>query len=168
MHSEVTATAAAAFPVLVVWAGAVDAVSRSIPNAVVATLAACFAVFAVAAGLPARDVSEHLLCAFAVLACGFVLFSISVLGAGDAKLLAGAALWFGFDKILPFIASVAFAQTHSAFILGGLHWTCGPCPTARPSPPAPLLCSRIGLRLSDSCSPSSSTGKRVPPHTKSS
>jgi prepilin peptidase CpaA len=109
MHSEVTATAAAVFPVLVVWAGAVDAVSRSIPNAVVATLAACFAVFAVAAGLPARDVSEHLLCAFAVLACGFVLFSISVLGAGDAKLLAGAALWFGFDKILPFIASVAFA-----------------------------------------------------------
>ncbi len=109
MFSPMTAMAAAALPVLLVWAGAVDTVTRSIPNAIVLLLAACFALFAAAAGIPAIDVLTHLVCASAILAAGFVLFSHSLLGGGDAKLLAGASLWFGFENILPFLASVALA-----------------------------------------------------------
>jgi prepilin peptidase CpaA len=104
-----TATAAATFPVLLVWAGAVDVVTRSIPNTVVAVLAASFAGFAVFAGLPIIEVFAHFCCACIVLAGGFVLFFYSLLGGGDAKLLAGAALWFGFENILPFLAAVALA-----------------------------------------------------------
>ncbi len=52
MDSSLTATAAAALPVLVVWAGAVDVVTRAIPNKVVMALAACFGFFAATAHLP--------------------------------------------------------------------------------------------------------------------
>jgi prepilin peptidase CpaA len=109
MVSLATATVAATFPVLIVWAGAVDAVTRSIPNAVVAVLAVSFAGFAAIAGLPILEVLAHFACALAVLAGGFVLFFYSLLGGGDAKLLAAAALWFGFEDILPFLAAVALA-----------------------------------------------------------
>ncbi|MGO8954487.1 MAG: prepilin peptidase [Rhodomicrobium sp.] len=109
MFPAMAATAAATFPVLLVWAGAVDIVTRSIPNAVVLLLAACFVVFAAAAGIDIARLMAHLLCAVAVLIGGAVLFSESWIGGGDAKLLAGAALWFGFENILPFLASVALA-----------------------------------------------------------
>src|SRR5208337_2800414 len=109
MFTPLTATAAASLPVLLVWAGAVDIVTRSIPNAVVLLLAACFVVFAAAAGIDIAQLIAHVLCALAVLIGGFVLFSESWIGGGDAKLLAGAALWFGFDNILPFLAWVALA-----------------------------------------------------------
>jgi prepilin peptidase CpaA len=109
MVSPMAATAAAAFPVLVVWAGAVDTLTRSIPNSVVAALAAGFALFAMTAGLTILDAVAHLLCAFGILACGFALYRFSLLGGGDAKLTAGAALWFGFDQLLPFLESVALA-----------------------------------------------------------
>ena len=38
-----------------------------------------------------------------------MLFSQTLIGGGDAKLLAGAALWFGFENVLPFLAGVALA-----------------------------------------------------------
>jgi len=102
-------TAAATLPVLLVWAGAVDIVSRSIPNSIVLLLCACFLVFAGAAGLDAARLAAHLACACAVLIGGFVLFCGTSIGGGDAKLLAGAALWLGFENILQFLAWVALA-----------------------------------------------------------
>jgi len=77
--------------------------------AVVLSLAVCFVLFAAMAGLPVLDAGAHVLCAVTILAGGFVLFYLSLLGGGDAKLLASAALWFGFDQLLPFLASVALA-----------------------------------------------------------
>ncbi len=115
MMSSLTSTAAAALPVLIVWAGAVDIVTRSIPNSLVLLLAACFAIFAAAAGIDAGRWFTHLACGCAVLAGGFVLFSQSLIGGGDAKLLAGAALWFGFENILQFLAAAALAGGALAF-----------------------------------------------------
>ena len=109
MFSPVTALAAATLPVLLVWAGAVDAVTRSIPNSIVLLLAACFGFIAAVAGITPAEIFTHFVCACAILAGGFVLFSHSLLGGGDAKLLASAALWFGFDNILPFLSAVALA-----------------------------------------------------------
>ncbi len=109
MLSPLTATAAASLPVLMVWAAAVDIVARSIPNTLVLVLAGCFAAFAALAGISAGDWLAHVACASAVLTVGFVLFSYSLIGGGDAKLLAGASLWFGFDNVLPFLAAVALA-----------------------------------------------------------
>ena len=105
MDSSLTATAAAALPVILVWAAAVDILTRTIPNTVVLLLTACFAVFAVAAGMPLAQIVAHAACASAVLLFGFLLFSQSMIGGGDAKLLAAASLWFGFDSLLPFLAS---------------------------------------------------------------
>ncbi len=109
MDSSLTATAAAALPVILVWAAAVDILTRAIPNTVVLALAACFAVFAVAAGIPIAQILAHAACAGAVLLFGFLLFSQSMIGGGDAKLLAAASLWFGFENLLPFLAATALA-----------------------------------------------------------
>jgi prepilin peptidase CpaA len=109
MDSSLTATAAAALPVILVWAAAVDIFTRAVPNTLVLLLAACFAVLAVAAGIPPTKIGSHMICACVVLACGFLLFSQSMLGGGDAKLLAAASLWFGFETLLPFLAATALA-----------------------------------------------------------
>ncbi len=102
-------TAAAALPVLLVWAGAVDLLTKAIPNKVVLLLAACFLFFAVTGEMPFAQIAAHMACACIVLVCGFLLFSRSLIGGGDAKLLAAASLWFGFDSLLPFLAGTALA-----------------------------------------------------------
>jgi prepilin peptidase CpaA len=109
MLSPMMATAAAALPLLLVWAGAVDIVNRSIPNSIALLLAAGFSVFAAAAGFSAPQFFAHALCAFAVLAGGFLLYSHSLIGGGDAKLLASLALWSGFENILQLLAWISLS-----------------------------------------------------------
>ena len=102
MDLSLTATAAAALPVILVWAAAVDILTRTIPNTVVLLLTACFALFAIAAGMPLAEIVAHAACASTVLIFGFLLFSLSMIGGGDAKLLAAASLWFGFGSCFRF------------------------------------------------------------------
>ncbi len=109
MLSFLTALAAAFLPVILVWAGAVDLLTRSIPNSLVLLLAVSFAFFAIVAGLPLGQILAHFICAAGVLLLGFALYTRSFIGGGDAKLLAGAALWFGFENILPLFAGTALA-----------------------------------------------------------
>ena len=109
MDSSLIATAAAALPVLLVWAAAVDILTREIPNTVVLLLAGAFGLFAGTAGMSVAQIMVHVVCACAVLTFGFLLFSRSLLGGGDAKLLAAASLWFGFENLLPFLAATALA-----------------------------------------------------------
>jgi prepilin peptidase CpaA len=109
MSTFLTSTAAAFLPVLLVWAGALDILTRSIPNTIVLCLVVCFGIFAIADRMAIGQVLEHAVCGGIVLFCGYLLFSISMMGGGDAKLLAGSALWFGFDNILPLIAAISLA-----------------------------------------------------------
>lgn len=88
---------------------AVDIFTRAIPNRVVLLIAACFGAFALADGMPLPQIAAHAACAAAALAVGFLLYSQRLFGGGDAKLLAAAALWFGFDSLLPFLAVTALA-----------------------------------------------------------
>jgi prepilin peptidase CpaA len=109
MLSPLNATAAAALPVLLVWAGAVDIVTKSIPNSIVLLLAAGFSAFAAAAGLSVPQLFAHAFCALAVLTGGFFLYSQSLIGGGDAKLLASLALWSGFENILQLLVWISLA-----------------------------------------------------------
>ena len=49
----------------------------------------------------------HIGLGFAVLVFGVALFAFGLLGGGDAKLLAAAALWIGYDSFLPYLFSAA-------------------------------------------------------------
>ena len=57
--------------------------------------------------MPWPEFVSHLAAGAILLAAGFALFSFNLFGAGDAKLMAAAGLWFGTMKILPFLVFTA-------------------------------------------------------------
>ena len=88
---------------LLLYVSYVDMASLRIPNLAVVGVAACFVPFAVAVQMPISDFMLHVAAGVAVLAVGFVLFSIGLrFGGGDAKLFAALSLWCGFNHLLPF------------------------------------------------------------------
>ena len=95
--------ALAAFAGLLIYAACSDIARLAIPNWVSIALAASFVVAALAAGVPLMQVGAHLLFGAIILAAGFFLFQANIIGGGDAKLLAGAAVWTGFSAFTPFI-----------------------------------------------------------------
>jgi prepilin peptidase CpaA len=56
--------------------------------------------------MPPQEILTHLGVGALLLVAGMLLFSMNLLGGGDAKLLAAAALWIGFDQLVPFVAYV--------------------------------------------------------------
>lgn len=101
--------ALATFAGLLLYAACSDVARFIIPNWVSIALCAAFAIFALGSGMPLADFGMHLLFGAAVLAVGFFLFAANVIGGGDAKLLAAAAVWTGFAGFWPFIFWTAAA-----------------------------------------------------------
>ncbi|MFN3463913.1 MAG: prepilin peptidase [Terricaulis sp.] len=101
--------ALAAFAGLVVFAACSDIARLIIPNWVSIALAAIFPVAALIAGAPLMTIGLHLLFGFGVLAVGFVLFQLNIIGGGDAKLLAAVSIWTGMTAFMPFIFWTAIA-----------------------------------------------------------
>jgi prepilin peptidase CpaA len=97
------------FPVLMIIAGAGDALALRIPNWLTLTMAVLFFPMAVATGMPLGLIGQHVAIGFGLLIAGFALFSAGIFGGGDAKLLAAAGLWFGTTQTLPFIVFTALA-----------------------------------------------------------
>ncbi|MBS0384158.1 MAG: prepilin peptidase [Proteobacteria bacterium] len=95
--------ALAVFAGLLVFAALTDIVSLTIHNWVSIALAVLFAPIALATNMPIQEIGIHYLFGFGLLAVGFFLFQAHVIGGGDAKLLAGAAVWTGFTAFVPFI-----------------------------------------------------------------
>jgi prepilin peptidase CpaA len=95
------------FPFAMAFAAASDLLTMKIPNLLSLALCAAFFVAAPVAGLSWHDVLMHLAAGAAMLIAGIVLFALGWLGGGDGKLLAAAALWLGFDPLLPFLVSVS-------------------------------------------------------------
>jgi len=58
---------------------------------------------ALVSGMSLETVAVQIGIGLAVLVLGFCLFSFGYVGGGDAKLLAGTALWFGWSEIVPFV-----------------------------------------------------------------
>ena len=102
----------AIFPICMIFATFYDLFTMTIPNKITLVLLASFAVFAPLAGMGWETALWHFGVAVCVLIVGFGLFSLGVMGGGDAKLLAASALWFGTAFTLPYLLA--------ASVLGGL------------------------------------------------
>jgi prepilin peptidase CpaA len=100
------------FPVLMVFAAMMDLFTMTIPNRISIVLVAAFLVVAPLTQMAWEQFFIHLGTGFAVLALGIALFAFGLLGGGDAKLLAAASLWIGFDALVSYMVMVA--------IMGGL------------------------------------------------
>lgn len=100
------------FPAAMAFAGAMDLLTMNIPNRVSIVLAVAFFVAAAMAGFPLETIAAHVGAGALVLAAAIALFAAGWLGGGDGKLMAAAALWIGFDDLVPYFAMVA--------ILGGV------------------------------------------------
>lgn len=95
------------FPGLLAFAAAMDLLTMTIPNRVSIGLVAGFVVLALASAMPFPEVGVHLATGLGMLLVCFALFAFGYIGGGDAKLLAGVSLWFGWPDLLPFIVTTA-------------------------------------------------------------
>jgi prepilin peptidase CpaA len=90
------------FPLAMAFAGAMDLLTMTIPNRICTVLVASFFLAAATTGVGWSVVGVHVLMGVAVLIVSIILFANGVLGGGDAKLIAAAALWLGPDQFLPY------------------------------------------------------------------
>ncbi len=98
------------FPLCLLVAAWTDLSEMKIPNRIPAVLGAAFLAIAPFSGLGLTDFGLHLAASALVLAVCFGLFALNVMGGGDAKLLAAAALWFGLNmSLLTFVVYVSYA-----------------------------------------------------------
>src|SRR5271154_5536878 len=91
------------FPALMAFAAASDLFTMTISNRVSLALAAGFLVLALMSGMGAYDILSHLGAGALVLVIAFVCFAMGWVGGGDAKVAAGAALWFGFGHLMNYL-----------------------------------------------------------------
>jgi prepilin peptidase CpaA len=109
--------ALAAFAGLLLYAAGSDIARLIIPNWVSIALAAAFVVAAFAYGMTPYEIGMHLLFGAAMLAVGFFLFAANIFGGGDAKLIAAAAVWTGFQG---FFALLFWTATAGGLLALGL------------------------------------------------
>ena len=91
------------FPALMAFAAASDLFTMTISNRVSLALAAGFLTLALLSGMGLYDILSHLGAGAAVLAVAFTCFAMGWVGGGDAKVAAGAALWFGFGHLMNYL-----------------------------------------------------------------
>ena len=91
------------FPALMAFAAASDLFTMTISNRISLALVAGFLVLAPLSGMGLHDFLMHLGAGATVLVIAFGCFAMGWVGGGDAKVAAGAALWFGFDHLLNFL-----------------------------------------------------------------
>lgn len=91
------------FPALMAFAAASDLLTMTIPNRVSLALLAGFVVIAPLSGMGIHELLNHAGAGALVLIVAFGMFAMGWIGGGDAKLVAGAALWFGFEHLLAYL-----------------------------------------------------------------
>ena len=91
------------FPALMAFAAASDLFTMTISNRVTLALVAGFAGLALVGGMGLHDILLHFGAGAAVLVVAFGCFAMGWVGGGDAKVAAGAALWFGFEHLLGYL-----------------------------------------------------------------
>jgi len=97
------------YPFALIYAAASDMRAFRIPNWVSLLLAGAYAPIAFLAGTPTPEIAQGLVLGFTVLAAGFGLFAVRVIGGGDAKLLAATSVWVGHTAILNFLIIMGLA-----------------------------------------------------------
>jgi prepilin peptidase CpaA len=91
------------FPALMAFAAASDLFTMTISNRVSLALVAGFLVLALLTGMGLHDLLLHVGAGATVLTIAFACFAMGWVGGGDAKVAAGAALWFGFGHLLDYL-----------------------------------------------------------------
>ena len=91
------------FPSLMAFAASSDLLTLTISNRISLALAVGFLTLATLCGLAPQTILWHVLTGLGVLAVGLVLFARGLVGGGDAKLAAVAALWLGFDRLADYL-----------------------------------------------------------------
>jgi prepilin peptidase CpaA len=91
------------FPLLMLYAATMDVLTMRIANLLSIGLVVAFVVVAPIAGMPGTQMLMHLGIGVAALVVCMVLFQLRFVGGGDAKLLAAASLWVGYEQFAPFI-----------------------------------------------------------------
>jgi prepilin peptidase CpaA len=91
------------FPALMAFAAASDLFTMTISNRVSLALMAGFLALALLSGMGPYDILSHVGAGAAVLTAAFGCFAMGWIGGGDAKVAAGAALWFGFGHLLNYL-----------------------------------------------------------------
>ena len=118
------------FPAAMAFAGVMDLLTMTIPNRISIGLIIAFVAAAIAAPLGWPEIASHVGAGALMLVVGIGMFSLGWLGGGDAKLMAAAALWFGFEGLIQYLVLVSFAGGALAlaiFIYRGLTpplWLC--------------------------------------------
>ncbi len=87
------------FPALMVFAGATDLFTLTIPNRISLGLVAGFVCLAPFAGLGWEAIALHFAIGVAMLVICIGIFAMGWIGGGDAKLFAAASLWMGYEYI---------------------------------------------------------------------
>jgi prepilin peptidase CpaA len=106
------------FPVAMAFAAANDLFTMKIPNKISIALVVAFVLTALYMQMPLEDALWSMAVGIAFLAAGFAMFSMRLLGGGDAKLMAAGALWMGPGHALIYLAYVTiFGGILSAAIL---------------------------------------------------
>ena len=91
------------FPFLMAFAAASDLVSMTISNKVSLMVMAGFMVFAAWMQMDLVTIAWHWAMFGIVLLVSFTLFAFNIIGGGDAKLVAAASLWFGWEHTMDYI-----------------------------------------------------------------
>ncbi len=94
------------FPALMIFAALMDLFTMTIPNRISIILAAGFLIAAPLTGLGLEQFLMHLGTGVVVLMIGVALFAFGLVGGGDAKLLAAASLWIGFNDLGQYVFMV--------------------------------------------------------------
>ncbi len=96
-------------PFALTFAAVNDLLSMTIPNRVSAILFGSFIILSPFLGIDLKTFGFSLLAGVSVFLFCFSLFSLNLMGGGDAKLLTSVAVWFGFNySLVEFLISVAF------------------------------------------------------------
>jgi prepilin peptidase CpaA len=91
-----------AFPAAMAFCGSHDFVRMTIPNLVTGGLVILFVAVALLAGMSPGMIGWHLLAGLLTLLVTFALFAGGVFGGGDAKMVAAAGVWLGFDQLMDY------------------------------------------------------------------
>src|SRR5690606_9048905 len=120
------------FPVAMAFAAANDLFTMKIPNWISLVVIGGFAAAAIVSRMPVETLGVHIALAVGVLAATFWLFSMNMLGGGDAKLMAAGALWMALAHLVEYIAFI----TLSGGVLALIITACRRAPaSALPLPP---------------------------------
>lgn len=98
-----------AFAALILAAAAFDIATMEIPDWISIALVALFPVAALAGGFSFAEAGFHAACGAMALLVVFAMFHFGLMGGGDGKLIAAAAIWLGAIAMPSFIVWTTIA-----------------------------------------------------------